>query len=535
MGTTFQNFQVFCRDQAAVEALCPNYTVRSLMPNWVTVADRSLRFDLGLREARRLSRALPYPVLLVHCFDEDFVDVSIYRNGKRIARHAPAEHPSARKNQSNAAIFAECFALSAEEEESLRLVFQEENPEAVLHLIACVLNCVLWVDADWIDSAALPDRSYLTEYLERVQAVEKLKNRTKLTLKDTMPGMFGWSVGHPVVQYENENWAEQTCWIAEADGHFKKLYGINLPGQVLRNARVVQKDDLLGVTVEGWQESAFHVLRMDGTILYSRTYPGTQPANPCILDECHVFNKGCCTDFYTGEMVWDLQLTPQGGIAYVYGAPVETEEGCYVCTYQLVQNYMTKEEIVTDHLLVFDRNGSVRGRVELPETEHWRTPVCRDGKIWLLNRIERGKYVLSCYDTELRKLSERETEEVRMPWFDEAQGRCYVESGRYALIAADLKTGAVCARRRLEGGANGFVIGVLPGVGPVLQYGGSTIEVLDASLQTISRHRTKGESVQMLQIEGHTFLLTHQYDESRWNGGCRLRDSEGAVRLYELK
>ena len=534
MGTTFQNLQIFCKDQATVESLCPDYTVRCLMPNWVTVADRSLRLDLGWREARRLSKALPYPVLLAHCFDEDFIDVSIYRNGKRIVQHAPTAHPSARKNRGNAAIFAECFALSSEEEEMLRLVFQEEDPETALHLIECVLNCVLWVDVDWIDHAVLPDRAILTDYIARMQVVKKLKNCTKLTLKDAMSGMFGWSVGHPVVQYANENWGDQIFWIAEADGHFKKLYGASLPGHALRDAKIVQKGELLGVTVSGWQDSAFHVLQRDDTILYSRTSSGAQPENLYILDERHVFRDGCCIDLYTGEAVWDLQLVPQSGIAYVYSAPVEAAEELYVCTYCQIQNYLTKEENATDYLLVFDRNGKVRGRQELPDSVHWHTPICREGKIWFSNRVERGKYVLTCYDMALRKLSEQETEGVKAPWFDEAQGRCYVETEQHTLIAADLKTGGVCARRRLEGGANGFVIGILPGVGPVLQYGGSTIEVLDAALQTISRHRTKGEIVKLLQIEGHTLLLTHQCDINRWNGGGVLRDSEGAVRLYQL-
>ena len=107
------------------------------------------------------------------------------------------------------------------------------------------------------------------------------------------------------------------------------------------------------------------------------------------------------------------------------------------------------------------------------------------------------------------------------------------------MAAFDLKRHQIRAERKLAAGESCFLHGVLPGVGAVMLVGDSTIQVWDADLKLISRHRAKGGVTRLLRQDGKTFLLTCVWPQNDFrmteNGYDFVCLRNGCLRLYELK
>ena len=96
--------------------------------------------QVGLPEkAKRLSKAMPHPVLATEYFDDDFVEFALYRGGKRVARHIPAEFEDIARSPGKPGAWAEQLGLSMETRKILEILFKETSPEVSLHLLECAL------------------------------------------------------------------------------------------------------------------------------------------------------------------------------------------------------------------------------------------------------------------------------------------------------------------------------------------------------------------------------------------------------------
>ena len=162
MGSKFCNLNIYHGDLAAVEAQCPGLAARAVVPGWISAAGDD-ETDWG--EIRKLAKRMSKDgtVLYTEYFDDDYVDFSVYRDGRRAARHVPAEYEGAPRAAGKPRAWAELFGLSPEMEKALRTVFQETSPERSLRLLECVLGCPLWVDGEFLEDAQPPEPDYLRD------------------------------------------------------------------------------------------------------------------------------------------------------------------------------------------------------------------------------------------------------------------------------------------------------------------------------------------------------------------------------------
>ena len=226
MGSKFCNLNVYSGGLAAVEAQCPGLAARAVVPGWITAAGDD-ETDWG--EVRKLAKRLSkeYTVLYTEYFDDDYVDFSVYREGRRSARHVPAEYEGAPRAAGKPRAWAELFGLSPEMEKALRTVFQETSPERSLRLLECVLGCPLWVDGEFLADAQPPEPDCLRDYLAQKAAERKIKNATKLTLLDEQVGDFDYT--YPQLRWEDGD--RKSIW-AVRDGKLRRLFEAELPGRV---------------------------------------------------------------------------------------------------------------------------------------------------------------------------------------------------------------------------------------------------------------------------------------------------------------
>ena len=443
MGSKFCNFNVYGGELAAVERLCPGLGIRAAVPGWITAACDDGDWDAMRKTARRLSKTLSCPVLYTEYFDDDFVDFSVYRDGKRAARHVPAEYEGFPRVPGKPRAWGELFGLSPEAEKTLRTVFGETNPERSLRLLECVLGCPLWVDGEFLGDIELPDSAYLETYLAQKAAEKKIKNVTKLTLLDTQDFKV------------NEN-----------------------------------------VPVGGF------------------------------LDRDRLFLNGICRNIRTHTQEWALAESR----VYMLGQLGRLAGGRLAVLYET-------EEHPGLYLASFRPDGSERVVRELPRRRFESCLLAyRDGI--LLGHCRE----LICYDAFLKERWHMELLEMEDSFhemrLDEPSEILYLYS--YGLVLSiDLKRRQVRASRKFDEVGYCHLQDVLPGVGVVMLMGDAAIQVWDAGLTPISRHRTKGAVIQTLPWNGNLCVVTDTdpVDDFRKVGDDFefVRIKEGRLRLYELK
>ena len=551
MGSKFCNLNIYHGDLAAVEAQCPGLAARAVVPGWISAAGDD-ETDWG--EIRKLAKRMSKDgtVLYTEYFDDDYVDFSVYRDGRRAARHVPAEYEGAPRAAGKPRAWAELFGLSPEMEKALRTVFQETSPERSLRLLECVLGCPLWVDGEFLADAQPPEPDYLRDYLAQKAAEKKIKNATKLTLLDEQVGNF--SETYPLLRREEgdpkyerfDDGNRKSVW-AVRDGRLRRLFEAELPGRVWNAYE--EKDVLLvllhllcrdenGEPIPS--ESPFHQYESRGRA-YIFTEEGqlrdtldldVENIAPLggFLDRNRIFLDGACYDLRTHRQEWSLA---EGQTEEDSVMPCHLHGGRLALCYNIRGAGGERRR----HLATFLPDGSEQVTRELPRDcrEHGILAY-GDGLLLSLGRE------LVCYDAFLTERWRAQLGEGRTPDFyetrlDEVSEILYLYA--YNRVAAfDLRQHRIRAERQLADGESCFLHGVLPGVGAVMLVGDSTIQVWDADLKLISRHRAKGGVTRLLRQDGKTFLLTCVWPQNDFrmteNGYDFVCLRNGCLRLYEL-
>lgn len=493
MGIKFGNLNIHGADLAAIESLCPNYLVRSISQNWITVAGENLEWGATQKEAKRLSKALPHHVLSTEYFDDDYVEFTVYYNGKRVARHVPAEYESFARSPGKSKVWAEHLGLSQEAEKELQVVFKESNPETSLRLMECVLNCPLRLDADSINSALSPAQEYLTEYLERKNAEKKIKNQTKLVLLDEVTGDFGWSITYPAVRKEHKD-TIKSFWDIQYDT-LRKLFEKPISGTLRDTFAQSRGENVFLLTFEKTStekvEETTYVFSDEGEELEAFDAGNSMLVHGAFLDRDRVFLEGQCWNIRTHEQEWNIGIEQTK-----YG----TCTPCCLKNGRLAIVYDTMGNPLNSYLTSFQPDGSDKIVLELPQFRHWSYPVAYNNDFLL----GCGSF-LTCYDSFLEKLWSVDLGEnvgqLGKPFLDVNAKMLYMSTYRRVTVF-DLEKRRIHAIRDISDGEDCYLYDVLPSVGPIMLTGDSSIQVWNSELTPISRHRAKGAIGKIIHQDG---------------------------------
>lgn len=539
MGSKFCNLNIRSENLLAVETHSPGFSVRAVIPGWITVSSDMIDWCKMRKLAKKLS--LDWPVLYTEYFDDDFVEFSVYRDGKRAARHIPAEYEGVSRSPGKPRAWTELFELSPDAEKTLRTVFQESNPEVSLHLLECVLNCPLWVDEESLPDIRPPEQDYLRNYLVRKEAEKKIKNVTKLTLSDEQKGDFHYAQTYPLVR--NEGVGQKSFWAVRA-GKLERLFETELCGTV-ENALagegvflvvvydLYQDGNEIPISSRNFRTSyEVHNLAMvfsDTGELLEKLDMGKTALNCAgFLDRDRLFLNGICHNFRTHSQEWELNMA--GSSCYGIHPPCRIRGG-------RIAMLCDTEESAAVYLVSFLPDGSERVTQELPDTRYDGCLLAYEDGLLLSHRGE-----LIYYDA---FLSERWRVQLRqdgmdfyMAQLDESSELLYLYA--YDLVLSfDLTQRQIRAFRNLSSGESCYLQGVLPGVGVVMLTGDSTFQVWDPDLNLISRHRTKGVTTQFLFQNRAVNIISNTDVRSdfrkvgdEWD---IVQVSNGHLRLYELK
>lgn len=523
MGTKFSNLQVHSNDCEAVKAHCPMHTVTELADGWVTVLGSTIDWGTAQKEARRLSKLLPYSILSVEYFDDDFVELTVYKGGKKAAGHVPAEYESFARTVGKPKKFVEALDLPAEDEKLLKAIFQERSPELCVHLMESLLGCVLWVDEETVGEAHTVERSYLEDFLARKAEKNKIKNQTKLTLLDELEGEFDYHITYPVAKYEDRQWSEKSIWSVSPEGRLQKDFTTNELGRVEAHRAQARSDTMTVLTFGFWgghdHKTTICCYANDGAVLERIECNDISALNAAILGDGILFREGACHDVRNHEVLWDLGI---GRTGYGIEPPRVVSDGVYAIVYDQVQT-----ESAT--MALIDNEGNVRCSIELPIARHWAYPIVHDGNIFMFYSLNLRMSALVCYDEGLNELWRVEMPgmtQLGKPVFDAALKTIFFHAAYDCLVSFDIESREVTASREIQEDECVRLESIVPGIGLVMLTGDSGIEVWGNDLKTIGRHRTKGWIEKTLQQNGRSYLITIK--------GSEGKDKPGIVRLYEL-
>ena len=535
MGSKFCNLNIYHGDLAAVEAQCPGLAARAVVPGWITAAGDD-ETDWG--EIRKLAKRMSKDgtVLYTEYFDDDYVDFSVYRDGRRAARHVPAAYEGFPRIAGKPRAWAELFGLSSEREKTLRTVFQETSPERSLRLLECVLGCPLWVDGEFLADAQPPEADYLRDYLAQKAAEKKIRNATKLTLLDEQVGDFDYT--YPLLRWEDDD--RKSVW-AIREGKLRKLFERELPGAV---KTVLEREGILLVLLnqavaipeENTRCTSYRnhywawLLSEDGTLRDTVDLGEEDVPQGVFLDRDQLFLNRGCYDLRTRRWEWLLE---EGLTVEDWVRPCRLSGG------RLAMLYGTRDAggEVREYLSSFLPDGSDRVTQELSDS-------CNEGCLLpygdgLLLNLGRELVYYDAYLTERWRMELPGStwcfgsNEMRL---DETTETLYLDDFK-RVLSIDLRRRQIRAERKPADREGCYLKWVLPGVGVVMLVGDSTIQVWDADLKLISRHRTKGAITRFLRQDGKAFLLTCVWPQGAFrlteNGFAYLRS--GCLRLYELK
>lgn len=536
MGSKFCNLNIYGGDLAAVEAQCPGLAARAVVPGWITAAGDD-ETDWG--EIRKLAKRLSKDgtVLYTEYFDDDYVDFSVYRDGRRAARHVPAEYEGAPRMAGKPRAWAELFGLSPEMEKALRTVFQETSPERSLRLLACVLGCPLWVDGEFLEDAQPPEPDYLRDYLAQKAAEKKIKNATKLTLLDEQVGDFDYT--YPLLRWEDDD--RKSIWAVQ-DGKLLRRFEAELPGRVwavsegegefllvLNQAIMLPEEDSDGTDYRNHYWA--YLLSEDGTLRDTLDLGEEAAALGGFLDRDQLFLNRGCYDLRTRRWEWLLEegLTVEDWVRPCRLAGGRLALRCY---------HRGGEEAVRSYLTTLLPDGSERATRELPR-DYWDGGILAYGDGLLLN-LGRELVYYDAYLTERWRMELPGStwcfgsNEMRL---DETTETLYLDDFK-RVLSIDLRRRQIRAERKPADREGCYLKWVLPGVGVVMMVGDSTIQVWDADLNLISRHRAKGAITRFLRQDGKAFLLTCVWPQNDFrmteNGYDFVCLRNGCLRLYEL-
>ena len=524
MGGKFANINVKCSDIDAVKAFFPDYTVKMISDGWVTVASEKLQWGDTRGPAKKLSAALPCPVVTTEYFDDDYVELAVFLGGKRAARHVPAEYEGFPRVVGRPGAWRDALNLTESDEKALKTVFREENPEGCLRLLEGVLGCPLWVEEETIDQIRAPDRTCLDRYLARKDAESGIENQTRLSLSDELPGSFergGTTL--PIMSRDDTGLA--AFW-GVRDGRFHRLGDVSFPPSERTAAGEWQESVLSqGMFLAFFQgpnwKNTVYTISEDGGILDKYEYIDTGCVSDCsrFLDRDRIIVSGVCRNIRTHENEWDIGVRHS---AYGVYAPLLLPGGRLVFCYDRGAGKASESFLVT----VGSDGKDMRSR-RLQSIYHWKMPAAAGDR--LLLGCER---TLTCYDPSLEELwSMKLDQSVWQAGLAVVDGNTLYMFTYDRVTAIDLAGHQVTALREIPHSEDCFMAGVLPGVGPIVTNGGSVLQVWDRELKPVSRHRVKGDVVRVLSGEGRTFVLA--FSDARSASGAP-EGGAACIRMYEL-
>ena len=483
MGTKFANLQIRQQDPKGLPELLPDCTIRQLSEGWTTVLHHDFHIGNIAVAAQKLSKKIKYPILSVGYYDDDVLVLGLFRDGKSISAHISDNSCGYEARLGNVKKFAEFLELEENDVSLLKAILGCQNLERKIYLLENLLGVCLWIKLDdLIDQQAegfcrKRNISVIQEYLEEFRTANRLNNCTKVKLISEFEAMPDGSMYR----------------LPDEEGNF------SLKGPLYK-------------------------LQPNGTLDLTFSRKDKRPPT----DYLFTFSSGTSL-FLEGRNIiaYDLSGNPVWDFSFyvLKAAPVMYNDFIYLhCD-------LSEEDNETSCFLKHNPLGEIVAKLLLPWGNcYWTTIHYNDyGAFFYSNRnYMDDSSTLYCLNENLEIISEFILDGVSFDSaFDDRTGLLYFSIFDRSINTFDTKKLKMLhSKKHLD--YDEFICADRQG-NLVISKGGY-IEILNASLEIVSRHKLKGKIHSHFSNDrGHLCIVT-------WNGDKWDADQEKSlVRLHELQ
>ncbi len=512
MGTTLGNLHLYTRNvQWADELKNFGHTVLCLSDGWISILDRAFRPDVLEKEAKRISKAMGAPLLSFSLFDDDYVTLGLWKDGRRIFDYTDYPSPSMK----GVSELERSLALDKEDTKKLRLLLHCEDARRKAELLEEFLGVALVIDTDFLSDGvdAFPrekGHALFDVYQAEQKQFGKINNRTKAVLTQEIHAKAAdwWdalTLSYPDDNNIHPSNSTQPCILK--DGMIKPLLGEEVRVRTLTKiltsgnlATVLEPVHAYGVGRTSWPVARQYAL--GGSMLRQFPIPEHVQQFACMLSDGSIIAQWvedterlgwgrCWLICIAADGCARWQKTLDGG--QFCGDAVEYEGSVYAATRDLPAGIT---------LYKVDTLGEILCQRSFPQAIELYFRHLKCGGLLCAIR-EAGphmenRWFIMTLNEEFSTRSAFELPQTIWPVFHSRFDRCVLDAQEKSLFFVALESEVV----RVDLDGQKCFSEHLPGLGSVdcmdqngLLYGrlSNSVFVLDGGLRLVSRHRLKGD------------------------------------------
>lgn len=510
MGRKFANLQVQGLSVIEAQKLLPNTYAKQSTNGWTTIAREDFQIELIDQEARRLSKKIDFLVISVGYYDDDILTLNFFRNGKNVASHISNNAYGYTKKEGNPSTFVKVLDFPIEYKEYFKWVLKCDNPERKVELLEKLLGIPLSLGYRWIDDfneiECKSDINYIKQYTENIKKSEKIKNITTIKLLKEIEGFSHSSneyfllINHPN-NHGGYYLDHSKLYTTQSDGLLTPFLKDNSVCFEDYN-KLFFNDKFIAIfsygassVIDGKNINAsISFYTMNGDKITSFNFDEKEGGVDLLLsDGSFIFSipieEKIVKYNIDGNKLWELS-----SLEYLH---VEASNYNDFILLHYSNNKNNKAEI-----LKINQSGEVEAKFELLPIGgcHWRNFLFdKKGYIYYCCSVELedgNKTYLLCFNEDLVKIAELELSgESFQGLIDTEHNKIYVQIFEKELLVIDINSFKISASKKCDDDINLCCIdnnGRL-----VTQKGSNTIEILDLDLNIVSRHRLKGDIINL--------------------------------------
>lgn len=554
MGMTFGNFHVYKGNQEQIFAILKNkHTVVELSPDWVTVVDE-FAADQSQKAARSVSKSIEQPVLHFYYFDDDVITLSLFQQGKCVASYWMDY--AGQGHIKKIGLFISLLGLDSSCEKRLRAVLKFENLGKKISLLEELFGVALYVDhlhlqGEETSYLRMRDDKLYTEYLTEQKKL-KIKNQTTATLLQEIDAKMNlFHEGDTDIfffNYKDEDDIYPHQWggtlVTLSDGAFTPLFSKDIHFYCQSNMTVYTDDEIVNIVWDKYEpeleefnkpliitidrkrydvEERLIRLNREGDLISTVDLPreykviGGGTTKEDVFCSIPSQSKQSLLRLHKGAVVWKTDLD----IDYFWTQPF------------LYEGYIYYSDRLQDGgtLYKLDLDGNVVKNIYLNCIRNSNELFFCRGYIYYLGDLyQKGQsfHVMLKLDQDLNVIQTKELPQtLQISYIDdinESLNKIYCSGYGRSTFAFDTdsleyteKKQPFSVSRLQTAGKNGEYL-----LFPYL----STLYVLDADMNLLSKHRLKGSIYQIRTINNHIYVVTGTGDISCWGsmeGSCHAR------------
>ncbi|MFZ5973995.1 MAG: hypothetical protein ACOYU3_01120, partial [Bacillota bacterium] len=210
MGTSLGNLHVYKGNPDEVKKLLHQgeYMVDEISKEWTSVFCREFRDGATEKVAKKLSKTLVEPILSFQYFDDDFIYLVLFKQGKIIAQYWMGD--SGEPYFKNCRSFISELGFDASWEKRLRNIFKCNDLGRKVDMLEEFLGVALYLDIDFLLDGTSSfehhrDDVLYREYDEQLQKLKRIKNKTKAVMVQEFNGKMARFYARPFLLAEQSD------------------------------------------------------------------------------------------------------------------------------------------------------------------------------------------------------------------------------------------------------------------------------------------------------------------------------------------